>query len=245
MTDLKKHFNGCLFLCLALILFGCDGPEKGEDSAFLIKTASIIITSSDFIEELDLKRAAYPYDIDENPVRYNEMVIDLVRTLSREILLLTAAADKGIIVTDKEAGAAEDEFKKMYPGDSFKQVLIKNAISYPLWKKRFKENMIMDKLIDQELKQKIEINAQDLVEFYKKYQMSDIHNNSENTIGLNRIDNEKELVFRLRLQKSQEQYDEWIQNLSKDYPVQINNEKLKIFLMAIEKSEGNKNEKNN
>ena len=245
MKDLNKRFKGWIFIYCALILMGCTGPEKGTESLFLIKTASMIITSSDFIEELDLKRTAYPYNIEENPMGYNEMVMDLVQTLSKEILLLSAAADKGVNVTDQEVKAAEDEFKKDYPEDSFEQILLKNAISYPLWKKRFKKNMILEKFIDQELRQKIEITAQDIVGFYKKHIIADIQKKDENTPGLKKIENEKELVSHLRLQKAQDHYDEWIQQLYKDHPVQINMEKLKTFLIDIEKSEVKENEKEN
>ncbi|MBC8441836.1 MAG: hypothetical protein H8D87_19390, partial [Deltaproteobacteria bacterium] len=203
------------------------------------------ITNSDFIEELDLKRTAYPYDIEENPIGYNEMVMDLVQTLSKEILILSAAADKGVNVTDQEVEAAENEFKKDYPEDSFEQILLNNAISYPLWKKRFKKNIIMEKFIDQELKQKIEITAQDIVGFYKKHIIADIQKKDDTTPGLKKIENEKKLVSRLRLQKAQDHYDEWIKKLYKDYPVQINMEKLKTFLIDIEKREVKENEKEN
>ena len=245
MKDLQTRFISWILICCTIIFMGCKGPEKGTDSSFLIKSKSMSINTSDFLEELDLKRVAYPYDIDENSVRYNEMVMDLVQTLSNEILLLTAAADKGVTITNQEIIAAEDEFKKDYREGSFEQILLKNAISYSLWKKRFMENMIMDKFIDQELKQKIEITPQGIVTFYKKHQSSYNQKNHEYSFGLNPIDNEKKLVSHLRLQKAQDHYDDWMQKLLKEYPVQINKEKLKTFLIDIEKSEGSKHEKEN
>jgi len=224
---------------------GCSGPEKETNTSFLMKTESMIITSSDFLEALDLKRMAYPYNIDKNPAEYDEMVMDLVQTLSKEILFLSAAFDKGVNVADQEVQSAENEFRKNYPEDSFEQILLKNAISYSLWKKRFKKTMIVDKFIDQELKQKVEITPHDIVEFYKKHIIADIRKNDGNALGLKQMEKEKELVSRLRLQKAQDHYDEWIQQLSWDYPVQINKEKLKTFLMGTQKSEGSKNEKEN
>ncbi|MCD4719719.1 MAG: hypothetical protein K8S13_07625 [Desulfobacula sp.] len=220
---------------------GCSESENETVPRFLIKTPSMIITGSEFLEELDLKRAAYPYNIDENPAEYNEMVIHLVKMLSEEIILLSAAADKGVIVTDHDVESAEDEFKKDYPEDSFEQILLKNAVSYSFWKRRFKKNMIMDKLIDQELKQKIEITSQDIVEFYKKHSIADTRSPDNSALVLKKIENEKELVSRLRMQKTQDHYDEWIQQLGNDYPVEINKEKLKTFLIDIEKNEESEN----
>lgn len=240
----KKSFI-CWFFIGSLGLMSCSEPATEKSPRFLIKTPVMTITSSDFLEELDLKRAAYPYTIHENPAEYNEMVIHLVRMLSEEIILLSAAAGKGVIVTDSEVDLAEKEFKKDYPDDSFDQILLENAISYSFWKKRFKKNMIIDKLIDQELKKKIEITSRDIVEFYKKYRMADAQDSDNKALVLKKIKNEQELVSRLRFQKTQDQYEEWIQQLGKEYPVEINKDKLKTFLLDIEKSEGSENEKEN
>jgi len=230
-------------LCCVVSLAGCSKPEEKKPPEFLIKTSSITITSSEFFEELDLKKTAYPYNINENPAEYNEMVIHLVEMLSEEIVLLSAAAAKGVVVTDQEAQSAEKEFKKDYPEESFDQILLNNAISYSLWKKRFKKNMIIDKLIDQELRGKIEITSRDIVEFYKKHNLEDTGKTDNKASVLKKIENEKELISQLRIQKTQDNYGEWIKQLWSSHAVEINKEKLKTFLIDIEKSEGNKSEK--
>lgn len=240
MGFLKTSFLFCAIIYSSVFLTACSKPEKEKPPEFLIKTTAMMISAEDFSEELDLKKAAYPYNISENPEEYNEMVIYLVKMLSEEIVLLNAAADKGITVTDQEVQSAEDELKKDYPENSFDQMLLENAISYSLWEKRFKKNMIIDKLIDQELRKKIEITSQDIVEFYKKNKDAQNHDPDNKT-----FENEKELVSRLRMQKAQDHYDEWMQQLEQNYPVEVNNEKLKTFLIDTEKSEGSKNEKQN
>lgn len=240
----KKSFVCWVFICSIVLFTGCSEPEREMAPEFLIKTPSQIISSEDFLEELDLKRAAYPYNIKENPAEYNEMVIYLVKMQSEEIVLLSAAAGKGVTVTDAEVQLAEEEFKKDYPEDSFEQILLKNALSYSFWKKRFRKNLIIDKLIDQELRQKIEITSQDIVAFYNK-SLADSTKDSEDESALKKIDNENELVSRLRMQKAQDLYDDWIQQLRNDYPVEVNKEKLKTFLIDIGKSEENKNENKN
>ncbi|WP_457553793.1 SurA N-terminal domain-containing protein [Desulfobacula sp.] len=247
MSFPKKHFIAWGFICgaVAIILMGCGESEKKIDSLFLIKTSSISITSSEFSEELDLKRAAYPYNIDGNPEEYNEMVMDLIQSLSEELVLLSAAVDKGVTITDQEVESAEKEFKKAYPQDSFDQILLKNAISYSFWKKRFKKDMIVDKFIDQELKEKIEITSQDIVVFYKKYHIAKTREKGMNLYGLKKIEDGKDMISRLRSQKAQDHYDEWMQQLCKNYPVEINKEKLKIFLIDTKNRKGHENEKEN
>jgi len=236
IRNFKKSFV-CFVILYGVVCFvACTDPKTDCDPDYLIKTSSLNVGSEAFLEELDLKKAAYPYTIRDNPAEYNEMVIHLVKMLSEEIVLLSAAEKKGISVTNHELQLAEDEFKKDYPDDSFEQILLRSAISYPFWKKRFKKNMIIDKLIDQELKKKVEITARDIVEFYNQSRRINSESADAGAMVLKKIEDEKELVSRLRMQKTQEQYDEWIQALKNDHPVEINKGKLRTFLIDIEKS---------
>ncbi len=222
---------------------GCGEPEKEKPVEFLLTSPLIRISESDFLDELDLKKAAYPYTLDKNPAEYNEIVIQLVNMLSEEILLLSAAADLGVMVTDAEVEAAEAEFKEDYPENTFEAMLLENAIPYALWKKRLKKNLIMDRLIDQEIRQKIEITSEELVEFYRKYVEETQGLKSSNKEPPQKMD-ETELVSVLRLQKTEKLYGEWIKALELKYPVEINKERLKSILIDIEENKGNKNEKN-
>ena len=244
---MKYFLQNSSVLCLLfgfLLFFGCAEPDKNIKAQYIIQTQKLNISKIEFAEELELKRSAYPYDIKKDPKEYNEMVISLVKALTEEIVLLTAAVDKQIFITDQEVLSAQKEFKKDYPEDSFEQILLENAISYPLWEKRFKKNMIMEKLIDQELKQKIEITPQDIVQFYKIYQRTPF-GSEKNPNGLEEIVNENELIAKLRTQKTEENYYGWIQELHKTYPVEINKELLKYFLIDLNTDKEYANAKEN
>lgn len=234
----------CLLILAVFMLAGlsCGEPEKEKPVEFLLKSSRISVSESDFLDELDLKKAAYPYTLDKNPAEYNEIVIQLVNMLSEEVLLLSAATDLGVTVTDAEVEAAEAEFKEDYPENSFETMLLENAIPYPLWKKRLKKNLIMDRLIDQEIRDKIEITSEELVEFYNKYLEETRALKNSNKESPKKMD-ETELVSVLRMQKTEKVYGEWIKSLESKYPIEINKEKLKSVLIDIEENEGNKNEK--
>ena len=82
--------------------------------------------------------------------------------------------------------------------------------------------MIIDKFIQQELKEKIEILPEDVVSFYRRHLRQDS------------VSDEKKLVSQLRLEKSQEFYDEWVMGLKNQYPVDINKTALTPFLMEMD-----------
>ncbi|MFH2057862.1 MAG: hypothetical protein ABIJ59_03065 [Pseudomonadota bacterium] len=231
---IKKFLSRGFILMVCVWFVSCSKPPEAPEPEYIIKTALMTISSEDFSEELDLKRAAYPYNIKGQASEYNEMVIHLVKVLSEEIILLSVAQNLGIIVTDQEVDAAEAQFKKDYPEDSFDQMLLTNAISYSFWKKRFKKNMIMDKLIGQELEKKIEISSQDILDFYKNHSNTNPDPSDQTGEGIKIFQDEEQLVSSLRMQKTQEYYEEWVQKLWNQYPVEIDKEKLKAFLIDLE-----------
>jgi len=242
MGVIKKSGFLWILPLFMLCCLGCSEPEKEKPVVFLIKTPLVSLSEQDFLDELDLKKAAYPYSIDKNPEEYNEMVIQLVNVLSEEMLLLSAAADLGVTVTEMEISAAEEEFKKDYPENGFDEMLLQNAISYALWKKRLKKNLMIDKLVAQEIRNKVEITSEELVEFYSKYnETRDPKNKNKEP---QKVMDENELVFVLRMQKTEAVYGAWLKELELKYPVEINKERLKSLLKDIEENEGNKNEKN-
>jgi len=227
----KSVFIFSLILFIGIALSGCGKHKEPETTEYLLKTDMIILTKADFSEELELKRAAYPYDIMDNAAEYNEMIIDLVRILSEEIVLLSHAKHQSITVTEQDYLDAESKIKEDYPNDSFEQMLLKNAVSYEFWKKRFKRELVIDKLIDTELRDKIKIGSNEIVAFYDQYK-KDLLKNKKNEDKAVEI-NENDLIKQLRMKKTEILYEKWIDSLSSSYPVAINKEILKSYLIGM------------
>lgn len=210
---------------------GCTDQKKVEEKGCIIKAGTVEISRADFARELEVKQANYAYDIKDRPSEYNAMVLDLVSDLSDEAVLLAAAAAKGIDVCDKALEAAVADFKKDYPEDSFDQMLLERAISYPVWKKRLKKDLVIRKLIMQDLVASQEIHPEDMITFYDRFagQAEARDNNNPKMMD------EKELVLKLRMEKSQEVFGEWLQGLQADYPVHIDRPALSTFLINAER----------
>lgn len=214
-----------LGLCVAGIS-GCSTPPAPEADDFIIRAGLVSVSPETFEDELDLKLAAYPYDVKNRAEDYNSMVLDLVTTLSDETMLLAAARDKGVGVTADEVALAEAEFKQDYPEDSFDQMLLENAIPYTVWKHRLEKDMVISKLVQQELIAAQEISPDDMIAFYDRYKSRP--GNAADAPG--NID-EAALVEQLRMEKSQASYEDWITGLKGLYPVEINKKAVSGFLM--------------
>ena len=210
---------------------GCTEQSPVEDNGSIIKAGTVEISQADFARELEVKQANYAYDINDRPDEYNAMILDLVSDLSDEAVLLAAAADKGIDVSTDELEAAVDEFKKDYPEDSFDRMLLERAISYPVWKKGLKKDMVIQKLIMQDLVASQQIHPEDMIAFYDRLAGRSSSQDNDNSTMMD----ENDLVLKLRIEKSQDAFGQWMQELQAVYPVHIDKLMLSTFLMDTEK----------
>jgi hypothetical protein len=209
---------------------GCDRGPKTPAPEYIIKAGPILVTKAQFSEELDLKLSAYPYDIKNDPDRYNEVVMDLVSTLYEETLLLAVAQKMQITVTDQAADAMENHIKSSYPEDSFDQMLLENAVPYMVWKKKLQNTMVIDKLLQQQLLDKIDISPDDVKHFFEKHQAEE-----STGPGLTGFKDGTQLVEQLRRKKGEMHYQEWIQSLKQDMDLDINKHQLAQLLIGNEK----------
>lgn len=219
-----------LFFLTGLLGMGCDPAPKTTGPEYIIRAGPVLVTRTQFLEELDLKLSAYPYDIKNSPDQYNEVVVDLVATLSEETLLLASAVQKGITVTRQELDAAKQDVKASYPGDSFEQMLLENAVSPVVWELKLQKSLQIEKLVQQELVDKVEITADDVKAFFEKHTAG-----APALPGKTGFADETELVAQLRREKSEMLYQEWIQSLKQDIFVDINKPRITRLLIGNEK----------
>ncbi|MCP4118600.1 MAG: hypothetical protein GY737_25050 [Desulfobacteraceae bacterium] len=217
-----------VFVFLCWLLPGCQegtAPSAKIDD-YILKAGNLAVTEAEFSEELELKRAAYSYGIQNDPEEYNSIVIDLVGQLSEELVLRCAARDKGIEVSGQELQVAEDGFRADYPDDSFDAMLLENAITYEFWKRRLGVRLLMDRLIQQELRDRIEITPREIVAYYTR-----------NKDKFEAMGDEAALVANLRMEKAEAGYPEWMKTLEETYPVSINRVKIEHYLKLTKKAD--------
>jgi hypothetical protein len=74
------------------------------------------------------------------------------------------------MLDDAELETAIQEIKADYPEDEFEQMLLESAIPFSLWKDRLRVRLLMEKVVDRELLQPVEITTQDIEDYYSAHE---------------------------------------------------------------------------
>jgi hypothetical protein len=152
----------------------------------------------------------------QNPAALRTARRRLLDQLTEELILIERAKELDIRVADAEIEAAVQEIKSDYPDGDFEKMLLEYAISYPVWKQRLRRRMLMEKVIEEELKYRITIEPDEILAYY------DTHIRSKSDSASISGDKNVFIVMQLRRKKAEEAYWDWIQKLEKAYTIEIN-----------------------
>lgn len=200
-------------------LAGCSGPDSlPPQEAVLIRTEQQTITLAQFERAFEAARIAFSDDRSVDPQVIENARMRLLNQMTEEVIVDRRAGELGIGLDDTELETAIQEIKRDYPEDEFDQMLLESAIPYSLWKERLRVRLLMEKVIDRELAQSLNITAQDIETYYKTH-AEDFAIKDENAPE---IDLKRHIVEQLRREKVEAAYPQWMDGLRKRYRVEIN-----------------------
>jgi FKBP-type peptidyl-prolyl cis-trans isomerase (trigger factor) len=220
---MKKFFSPTIWLLGAVLLSGsfggCMNSESNPDLEPLIRVGDRVLTVLDFNKAFEIAKTAYPHDFKDAPEYYRNARLRLLNQLVVEMIILERAEELGLSISREEINKAVKEIKSDYPEDTFEEAFLESAVSYESWEARLKNRLLMQKVIDNELKNQIVITPQDIANYYEKnYQATDT---GAESIKPDKDINEK-IIKHLRQQKAEQAYKTWIKELKRKYSIEIN-----------------------
>ena len=230
MKDHMKNFIKLVLIFSLLHYLGCSGSSSGNGDEYLIRIGDRVVTVADFSKAYEIAKTAYPQSSMQNPEDVKDTQLRLLNQMTEEMILLQRASELGVSVSDAEVEKAVDKIKSDYPDDVFEETLLENAVSYQSWENGLKTRMLMEKLVEQELKDEIVITADEIASFYKEVYGDDP---SQTGALQNSGDMEEIIVKQLRRKKIELAYKTWMDNLRKQYPVEINREQWEKILNSM------------
>jgi hypothetical protein len=191
------------------MLSGCTKPDSAQKDVYLIRAGNSRITISDFNKSFESAKTAYSYDAIRNPAMVKSLRTDLLRQLAERVVLTERAGELRIDVSDAELEKAVLLAKEGYPDGEFEKTLLESAVSYDSWKTELKNRLLMEKVIEKDLEQEMNITAEDIAKY-------DAENKGEKKIS------DEMMVKLLKKKKAEAAYPVWIEQLQKKYKVEIN-----------------------
>ena len=222
----KFIFPAGVFLIICS-LAGCGDYGSDSHSApgdnYLIKVGDGVATTVDFNRAFEIVKTAYSHNALQEPDFCRRAKLQLLSQLIEEMIILERAKELNIGISDSEVDEAVAQVKGDYDDNAFEQTLLEHAVSYHLWEKELERRLLIEKVVEKELKEHIVITPEDISSYYEKHYNGhggqlDLSADPDKADGyLNRI-----IVKQLRRKKVEEAYKPWIENLRKKYLIEIN-----------------------
>ena len=211
------------------VLAGCSDHFEPSGDTYLLRLGDNVVTVFDFDQAFELDKVDYPRDPSAAAI-VKEARLRLLQQLTEEMVVSARAREIGVAVTDEELARAVGAIQADYPEGVFKEMLLEYAVPYRFWEKRLRVRLLMEKVIASELEDKVTITPADIEAYYRANRPRIEENESppEGAEGAERIEATADLnatiVVNIRRQKTEAAYKEWIRELLKQYPVEINKE---------------------
>ena len=198
---------------------GCMNSGSNPDDENLIQVRDRVLTVLEFNQAFEITKTAYPHNLRFEPDEFKNAQLRLLNQLMVEMIILERAEELGLYISDEEVEEAAAEIKKDYPEDTFEKTLLEFAVSYESWETRLKNRLLMEKVVDSELKDQIVINPEDIAEYYKK----NFETKEPDTDQTANIKDINEMIIKhLRREKTEEAYKKWIKKIKQQYNIEIN-----------------------
>jgi parvulin-like peptidyl-prolyl isomerase len=201
---------------MCLILFWhCSRPA--QDHGYLIRVGNSTVTVTEFNHAVEAAaEEVFPGEQEVSAASQNDLRMRVLNQLAEELIISERAKALGIRVSDEELARAVADIKSDYPDNTFEKTLLENAVSFQAWKKKLAIRMLVNKVIKSELVDKVEITSQDVAAYFQSHYPQGVPE------GENAKEIDQRIVRHLRQKKAEGMYPDWIKNLRKIYPVDVN-----------------------
>lgn len=137
----------------------------------------VVIVNDEIITQGELYRILNPiykqyealYSGQELEERKNRSRDGVLARLIQDKLLLSEAKRREVVITDKEMEAKIKEAKKGFANDrEFERALLNENLLLSEFKRKHRERLMTEKLIDSEIKRRIAVTPTEVMRFYEK-----------------------------------------------------------------------------
>jgi hypothetical protein len=201
----------------AVIGCGSAGPERDKDH--LVRVGDRKFTAREFSEAFELVKTAYPGSVEGEGEGLRQARLKLLEEMTVELVLHKRADELGLAVTEEEIDAAVAAVKQDYPPGLFERTLVEAAVPFDAWRRRIGSRLLVEKVIEVDLRERIAITAEDVTAYYARH----YRGRAAEADSEEKFRSLKEaVVAELKRQKEEDAYGEWVGRLKARFTIEIN-----------------------
>ena len=223
----RRAYNLVYLLGVLLTLYAlaaCSDATSRSEKQYVAMVGDSAITVLDFNKAFEIAKAAYHHNAMQDPDISKEARLRLLNQLIEETIIIKRAQELGVEISKAEVDKTITDIKRDYPEEVFQETLLENAVPYDSWKEGIKKRLLIKKVVDVELAEKITITPDEIAEYYKEHYQG---KGSESDFKTRSININEVIIKNVRRKKIEAAYKSWIKELRKKYPVEINNVQVK------------------
>lgn len=216
--------RAALWISLAmgvLVAAGCgpSGSERPDD--YLVRVGNRKVTVREFLQAFELAKTAHPGSVDQSSSALQDARRQLLNEITTELIIFNRAEEVGVSVSEAELDAAIAAVKADYPPGAFEQTLSESAVPFEAWKQRMRSRLLMEKLVQVDLGQRIVISSEEVADYYDQH----YRGKAEAADSDEKFQRLKEtIVADLRRKKLEDAFEDWINGLKEKYRVDVNSQ---------------------
>ncbi len=162
-----------VIISIALSVFTVSAQAQTQTvNKFVAVVNDEVITQQDIDQLLSILYAQYSQEFkgDELLQKMEQIKKDILNQVIEDKLVLSRAKELNIKVTESEINERLDDIKKGFPSeDEFYKTLQTQGVTVSNLKDRYKDQIMMKKLVDYEIKSKISILPSETSDYYEKH----------------------------------------------------------------------------
>ncbi len=146
-------------------------PREFENKIVAVVNEDVI-TQADLDIALGSIVAQYKqiYSAEELTNKIEEARQDILNQMIEDRLILQEAKRRGVVVEDEEVEERVDDVKSRFPSDDdFEGAVTESGISFDTLRNRYKEQIMMSKLVNHEVREKIVATPSEISDYYTKH----------------------------------------------------------------------------
>jgi hypothetical protein len=212
-----KSGPGLALMVVVVLLAACAEPQSPQTDEYLLRIGESKVAASDFSKAMESAKAAYPHALLQDPALLKAIQRRILKELTEKLIFRERAKELGIHISDAEVENAAARIKEDYPGKTFEQTLLENAVSYSDWRAGLEERLLMERVVDRDIKDHIVITPDEIETYFEAHHEELASPDGEPVDGANEM-----IVRNLRRQKAEQAYTEWMKGLQARYRIEIN-----------------------